>query len=67
METVEYILAAVRELGFPVACVIALFWLLYKEMQDRKNRDVKFTELMERNTAAITSLEALVKSLHEGG
>lgn len=67
MEAVEYIVTAVRELGFPVACVVALFWLLYKEMQDRKTRDAKFTELIERNTAAVSSLETLVKSLHEGG
>lgn len=67
MEAVEYVVTAVRELGFPVACVIVSYWLLYKEMQDRKNHDTKFTELIERNTAAITSLETLVKSLHEGG
>lgn len=67
METIEVIITGVRELGFPIASVIALFWLLYKEMQDRKNRDVKFTELLERNTAAITSLETLVRSLHDGG
>lgn len=65
VETVDKIIAVVQDLGFPVACVIALFWLLYKEMQDRKNRDVKFTELIERNTAAISSLESLVKSLHK--
>lgn len=67
MEIVEYIVKIVQDLGFPVACVVSLFWLLYREMQDRKNRDVKFAELLERNTAAITSLEALVKSLHDRG
>lgn len=65
MEIVTAVVEVARDMGFPIACVIALFWLLYKEMQDRKNRDSKFTELLERNTAAITSLETLVRSLHK--
>lgn len=66
MEAVEYIIKFVQELGFPIACVAVLFVLLYREMQDRHDRDTKFTELLERNTAAINSLESLVKNLHSG-
>ena len=64
MEAVEFIITFVQELGFPIACVAVLFMLLYREMQDRHDRDTKFTELLERNTAAINSLEALVRNLH---
>ena len=65
VEAVEYVIRFVQELGFPIACVAVLFLLLYREMQDRRERDTKFTALLERNTAAITSLETLVKNLHE--
>ena len=66
MESAEFVINLVRDLGFPIACVVALFLLLYREMQDRRERDTKFTELLERNTAAINSLESLVKNLHAG-
>lgn len=66
MEAVEFVIKFVQELGFPIACVAVLFMLLYREMQERRERETKFTELLERNTAAINSLETLVKNLHEG-
>lgn len=64
MESAEFVINLVRDLGFPIACVVALFLLLYREMQDRRERETNFTELLERNTAAINSLETLVKNLH---
>lgn len=65
MEIVEKVVEAVSTVGFPIVCVLMLFYLFYKEMEDRKQRDSQFTALLERNTAAINSLESLVKTLHD--
>ena len=65
MEIVEKAVEAVSAVGFPIVCVMMLFYLFYKEMEDRKQRDAQFTSLLERNTAAINSLVSLVKTLHD--
>lgn len=64
LETFEHIIDAVQQLGFPVVCVGCLFYLLYKEMQDRKSRDAETARLLSENTAAINSIKQLIEHLH---
>lgn len=64
IETFERVIDAVQQLGFPVVCVACLFYLLYKEMQDRKARDVETARLLSENTAAINSIKQLIEHLH---
>ena len=61
----------VQQVGFPIACTIALFYLLYNEMQQRRKeseeravRDAEFARVIAENTAATQSLKELVKSFH---
>lgn len=63
----------VQQVGFPIACTVALFYLLYQEMQQRQHdseerakRDADFARIIAENTAATHSLKDLVKSLHGG-
>lgn len=63
----------VQQVGFPIACTVALFYLLYQEMQQRQHdaeerakRDSDFSRIIAENTAATNSLKDLVKSLHGG-
>ena len=63
----------VQQVGFPIACTVALFYLLYQEMQqrqsdyeDRAKRDAEFSRIIAENTAATNSLKELVRSLHGG-
>lgn len=63
----------VQQVGFPIACTVALFYLLYQEMEqrrkdaeDRARRDAEFARVIAENTAATNSLKELVKSLHGG-
>lgn len=63
----------VQQVGFPIACTVALFYLLYQEMQQRQRdsaerakRDADFARIIAENTAATNSLKDLVKSLHGG-
>lgn len=63
----------VQQVGFPIACTVALFYLLYREMQqrqcdseDRAKRDAEFSRIIAENTAATISLKDLVRALHGG-
>ena len=67
------IIEFVQQVGFPIACTVALFYLLYQEMQQRQKeaeerarRDSEFTRIIAENTAATNSLKDLVNSLHRG-
>lgn len=66
MESAGVIVEIVQQLGFPIACVVTLFYLLYNEMQDRKRRDSETSKLLAENTAAINSIRQLIEHLHGG-
>lgn len=67
------IIEFVQQVGFPIACTVALFYLLYQEMrqrqkesEERAKRDADFARIIAENTAATNSLKELVRSLHGG-
>lgn len=68
---VNAVVQFVQGVGFPIACAIALFYLLYQDMQqrirdanERALRDSEMARVIAENTAATNSLRDLVKSLH---
>lgn len=50
----------IANLGFPIACVIALFWSWSKEREDHKAEIQAMTEAVNNNTLALTKLETLI-------
>lgn len=63
----------IQQVGFPIACTVALFYLLYQEMkqrqrdsEDRAKREAEFSRIIAENTAATYSLKDLVCALHGG-
>lgn len=40
----------ISQVGFPIACVIAMFYLLEKERQEHKLESEKWTEAINNNT-----------------
>ena len=40
----------ISQLGFPIACVIAMFYLLEKERQEHKEESEKWVEAINNNT-----------------
>lgn len=46
----------ISNLGFPIACVVALFYLLNKQREEHKEECSKFTEAINNNTIALTKL-----------
>ena len=46
----------VSNLGVPVACLVAMFWMLNKEREDHKLESEKFVEAINNNTSDKTKL-----------
>ena len=49
-------------LGFPIACVIAMFYYWNKEREDHKEEMAKVTDALNNNTLALTRLEETLKN-----
>ena len=50
----------IANLGFPMACVIAMFWMMNKEREDHKEEMQKVTEALNNNTLALTELRDMI-------
>ena len=61
---VSAISALISNLGFPIACVVAMFWMMNKEREDHKEEMQKVTDAVNNNTLA---LQRLVDSFAKGG
>lgn len=46
----------IGSLGFPIACVIAMFYMWNKEREDHKIEMQEVTKAIENNTLALTTL-----------
>jgi CHASE3 domain sensor protein len=56
----------IGSLGFPIVACGALFWLINKNEQNRREDNAKFTEAINNNTIALTKmLEKIDNSLLE--
>ena len=49
----------ITNMGFPIACVIALFWFWNKEREDHKEELQQITTALNNNTQALIKLEEL--------
>ena len=47
-------------LGFPIACVIAMFWMLNKESENHREEMQKVTEALNNNTLVLTELRDMI-------
>lgn len=53
----ENIVDLIQKLGFPIACVIALFWQNTKLNEQHKEEMKQVTEALNNNTLALTELK----------
>ena len=51
------VVAMIRDLGFPIAVAIALFWKNNKDQEQHKEEMSKVTEALNNNTIALTELK----------
>lgn len=53
----DTIIDLIQKLGFPIACVIALFWQNTKLNEQHKEEMGKITTALNNNTLALTELK----------
>lgn len=56
------ITSMIGTLGFPIACVIAMFYYWNKEREDHKEELAKVTDALNNNTLALMRLEETLKN-----
>lgn len=52
----------IANLGFPIACVIAMFWMWNKEREEHRKETDQLREAVVNNTRAMENLLEVVKS-----
>ena len=59
--SIELVQTLIGTLGFPIACVIAMFWMWNNEREDHKQEVNKMTEALNNNTQALIKIEELLR------
>ena len=52
----------IGSLGFPIACVIAMFYMWNKEREDHKEEINQVRTALENNTLALTKIEEILRA-----
>ena len=53
---VNLITQIISNLGFPIACVVAMFWMLNKERDAHKAETAELSKAIENNTNVMTQV-----------
>lgn len=56
MDTLQTVISLIKDLGFPIAVCIAMFWLNNKQVEQHKEEMTKVTDALNNNTLALTEL-----------
>lgn len=56
MELLDVIVKFIQNVGFPIACVVAMFWMWDRERQEHKAEAEKWTEAINNNTLIMQRL-----------
>lgn len=55
----------INNIGFPIAMVVVMGYLLYKEQQNHKEEMDSMREAINNNTNVMTKLEAMIQDLKD--
>lgn len=56
MDFVQQVVDIINQVGFPIACVVAMFWQMEKERESHAAESDKWVEAINRNTNVIEKL-----------
>jgi len=56
VETTQLLMQIIGNFGFPIACVIAMFYMWNKEREEHKAESAKWVDAINRNTEVIAKL-----------
>lgn len=63
---VNIITQIISNLGFPIACVIAMFWMLNKERDAHKAETAELSKAIENNTQVMTQVLDKLEMIGKG-
>lgn len=56
MDAITLIQNLVSNLGFPIACVVAMFWMQNKERDEHRAESKEWVEALNRNTLVLEKI-----------
>lgn len=56
MEILTMLMDAIKEVGFPIACVIYLFWQNREDQKTHKEESAEWVEALNRNTVVMEKI-----------
>lgn len=59
---IDTIVTIISNVGFPVACCVALFWYMQKQDERHQQETDKLRETISNNTKVLTELCTIIKS-----
>lgn len=57
------IIQLVSNVGFPIACTVAMFFLFYNEREAHSEESKKFVEAIDNNTRIMEEVKNIVQTL----
>lgn len=63
---VNIITQIISNLGFPIACVVAMFWMLNKERDAHKAETAELSKAIENNTNVMTQVLDKLEAIGKG-
>ena len=63
---VNLITQIISNLGFPIACVVAMFWMLNKERDAHKAETAELSKAIENNTQVMTQVLDKLETIGKG-
>ena len=63
---VNVITQVISNLGFPIACVVAMFWMLNKERDAHKAETAELSKAIENNTQVMTQVLDKLETIGKG-
>lgn len=63
---VNVITQIISNLGFPIACVVAMFWMLNKERDAHKAETAELSKAIENNTNVMTKVLDKLETISKG-
>ena len=63
---VTVITQIISNLGFPIACVVAMFWMLNKERDAHKAETAELSKAIENNTNVMTQVLDKLETIGKG-
>lgn len=67
MEIVQAVSQLVSNVGFPIACVIAMFYMWNKERESHQEESRRFIDALNNNTNVMNDIKTMIERMIDNG